>query len=287
MKVFRDKKSVSQYVSEQKRLGKSVGLVPTMGALHSGHLSLLQECQVENDISICSIYVNPTQFDNKNDLVNYPRTWDADMALLIDQQCDAVFAPTDSEMYPNGFKDISVSMSFGSLEKVMEGKHRSGHFSGVGLVVSKLFHIIQPEKAYFGQKDLQQFAIINKMVADLSFGIELKRCEIVRENDGLAMSSRNVRLSERERYIAPTLQKALKSVKVDLQNGKSISEAKDKAIADICKHKDFKIEYLEVVDVHNLQPIQSYVRSSPVAVCVAAHLGNVRLIDNLIIENEF
>ncbi len=287
MKVFRDKKSVSQYVSEQKSLRKSVGLVPTMGALHSGHLSLLEQCQAENDISICSIYVNPTQFDNKNDLVNYPRTWDADMALLIDQQCDAVFSPTDLEMYQNGFKDISVSMNFGSLENVMEGKHRNGHFSGVGLVVSKLFHIIQPQKAYFGQKDLQQFAIINKMVLDLSFDIELKRCEIVREKDGLAMSSRNVRLSERERYIAPTLNKALESVKTDLQNGKSISEAKDKAIADICKHKDFKIEYLEIVDAHNLQPIQSYVRSSPVAVCVAAYLGTVRLIDNLIIESEF
>ncbi|MFT5618027.1 MAG: pantoate--beta-alanine ligase [Arenicella sp.] len=287
MKIFRDKSSVLQYVSEQKSLGKSVGLIPTMGALHSGHLTLVEQSQAENDISICSIYVNPTQFDNTKDLTSYPRTWDADTALLIDQQCDAIFAPTDSEMYSNGLEDVSVSINFGKLERLMEGKHRTGHFNGVGLVVSKLFNIVKPNKAYFGQKDLQQFAVINKMVIDLSFDIKLKCCKIVREKDGLAMSSRNVRLSERERFIAPTLNKALESVKIDLQSGKSIAEAKDNAIADICKHKDFKIEYLEIVDTHNLQPIQSYERSSPVAVCVAAHLGNVRLIDNLIIENEF
>ena len=283
MQVFENKQSIRTFLSEVRRNGMQIGLVPTMGALHEGHLSLIREAKKENDIVVCSIYVNPTQFDNKTDLAKYPKTLDRDLELLTSEGCDAVFAPTDSEMYPDGIQNISVSVNFGELEKVMEGKHRKGHFNGVGIVVSKLFNIIQPDRAYFGQKDLQQFAIINKMVQDLSFEIELKRCPIVRTEKGLAMSSRNVRLNERELFIAPTLYQTLVHASKAIENNENLERVKDEAVANICKHKDFKIEYFEIVDLNTLQSIEEYQNQS-IALCVAAHLGNVRLIDNFVVN---
>jgi len=283
MQIIQDKASLQAFVVKQRQEGKSIGFVPTMGALHQGHLSLIEACRAENEIVICSIYVNPTQFDNKTDLAKYPKNLHSDATLLVDASVDILFAPEDDEMYPEGLETISSTISFGKLESVMEGKHRKGHFAGVGLVVSKLFHIVKPDRAYFGQKDLQQYAVIRQMVADFSFGIELKRCPIVRETDGLAMSSRNVRLTERERFVASKLHETLQSAKNMLQEGKSLNEIKDTAIANICKHKDFKIEYFEIVDLKTLQSL-SEMQKEPMAICVAAYLGQVRLIDNIIAE---
>ena len=284
MEIFHKKNELIQYVSEAKANNLKVGLVPTMGALHQGHISLIKEARAENDIVISSIYVNPTQFDNKSDLARYPRTLSTDCELLDAEGCDAVFAPSDEEMYPSGQQAVDIQMHFGALEKVMEGKYRKGHFNGVGLIVSKLFHIIQPHCAYFGQKDLQQFAIIRKMVEDLSFQIALKRCPIIREDDGLAMSSRNQLLSERERFIASKLYQSLTLAKQMLSKGVSLNEVKDAAIAEICKYKDFKIEYFEVVDADTLQSVTNTNKRNNIAICVAAHLGAVRLIDNLILN---
>lgn len=284
MKVFHKASSLTKYVHEAKAQGRQVGLVPTMGALHEGHLSLIRESKAENAITIASVYVNPTQFDNKSDLSRYPRTLEQDCELLEQEGCDAVFAPSDDEMYPNGQEHVMISMSFGELEKVMEGKYRKGHFSGVGLVVSKLFHIVQPHKAYFGQKDLQQFAIIRQLVHDLSFNIQLKRCSIIREKDGLAMSSRNRLLNTHERFVASKLHESLTLAKQMLIKGVSLNEVKDAAIAEICKYKDFKVEYLEVVNADTLQELKETDPREQVAICVAAHLGSVRLIDNMIIH---
>lgn len=286
MHVLKTISEVRQLLLQIRSSGQSIGFVPTMGALHQGHLSLLQQAQMANDWTICSIYVNPTQFDNASDLFKYPRVAEEDLALLEKHGCQAVFLPTDQEMYPNGMDDISVRIQFGDLETVMEGKYRTGHFNGVGLVVSKLFHIVQPDHAYFGQKDLQQFAIINKMVEDLSFGIKLRRCPIIREKDGLAMSSRNRRLSERERYIASRLYESLRIAQRMLIDGKSIQEIQHEAIANISKHKDFKVEYFEVVQLRDLQGILKADGQEDLAICVAAYLGQVRLIDNIVIEKE-
>ena len=267
---------------EARQKGQSVGLVPTMGALHQGHLSLLSASQKENSLSVCSIYVNPTQFDNPTDLAKYPRLLEEDLSLLEAKGCDAVFAPSDREMYPLGFKP-ALSIDFGRLEQVMEGKYRKRHFNGVGIVVSKLFHIVQPDRAYFGQKDLQQYAVIHQMVNDLSFSVELRRCHIIREDDGLALSSRNLRLSDSERAIASSLYEALRLAADMLREGKSLGEIKHKAIAHISKHRDFKVEYFEFASLPSLEPMEELEGGSELAICVAAHLGSVRLIDNMIV----
>lgn len=284
MEIIHEAKSLIQHINAAKAQGKQIGFVPTMGALHEGHLSLIREAKNENDFIVSSIYVNPTQFDNKSDLARYPRTLSADCELLEKEGCDMVFAPSDQEMYPYGQENIGTFMHFGQLEKLMEGKYRKGHFNGVGLVVSKLFHIVQPHRAYFGQKDLQQFAIIQQMVKDYSFDIKLKRCDIMREEDGLAMSSRNRLLSERERYIASNLYKSLTSAKQMLIDGVSLNEVKDASIAKICQYKDFKVEYFEIVDADTLQDLNGTEEHHNIAICVAAHLGAVRLIDNMIIN---
>jgi len=283
MEIFHESEQLIRYVLQAKSKGQEVGFVPTMGALHNGHFSLVQIAKSECDLTVASIYVNPTQFDNKSDLARYPRTLAQDCELLEKQGCDVVFAPSDEEMYPEGVQYVRSTISFGSLERVMEGKYRKGHFHGVGLVVSKLFHIVQPDIAFFGQKDLQQFAIIQQMVNDFSFRVKLRRCPIVREQDGLAMSSRNRLLNERERFIASKLYESLTLAKQMLIDHVSLNEVKDAAIAEICKHKDFKIEYFEIVEAKNLQTIDTWDSKMSIAICVAAHLGNVRLIDNIII----
>ena len=282
MKIFHEKDQLIHFIAEAKANGEQIGFVPTMGALHEGHLSLIQTSKAENTLTVASIYVNPTQFDNKTDLERYPRTLSSDCGLLEKEGCDVVFAPSDKEMYPYGQGSIKTNMGFSVLEKVMEGKYRSGHFNGVALVVSKLFHIVQPHRAYFGQKDLQQFAIIQQMVNDLSIQVTLKRCDIIREEDGLAMSSRNRLLNERERFVASKLYESLTLAKQMLIENVSLNEVKDAAIASICRYKDFKVEYLEVVDVNSLQAIEDENQRTDIAICVAAHLGTVRLIDNII-----
>lgn len=278
MQVFFEIKTLQAYLQNQRQLGKSIGFVPTMGALHQGHLSLIETAKNQNDIVVCSIFVNPTQFNNPHDLAVYPRTLEADCEMLQGVNCDAVFAPSATEMYPSL---PTLKFDFGTLENVMEGKFRPGHFNGVGIVVSKLFNIVQPSKAYFGQKDLQQCAVINCLVKDLSFSLDLVICPTQREIDGLAMSSRNRNLSEEQRVIAPEIYKSL-TVAATLLKNQSSTAVKQfvKEYFDVIE--DIELEYFEISDFDTLLPIEE-LSVGKTALCIAAFMGKTRLIDNIII----
>ncbi|MBK0403497.1 pantoate--beta-alanine ligase [Adhaeribacter sp. BT258] len=266
--------------AEKLRLaGKRIGFVPTMGALHEGHLELIRASVAENDVTVCSIFVNPTQFNNAEDFRLYPRIEQEDAVMLENARCTYLFLPAAAEMYPAPAK---VNFNFGELETVMEGAHRPGHFNGVALIVSKLFHVVQPHKAYFGQKDLQQYAIIKQLVTDLDFNLNLVRFPIVREKSGLAMSSRNRRLTPEQLEIAPELYKTLCLAEEKLQNG-SLSEAKSAAEAYLKNYPEIKLEYFEIADANTLQPLTELKPGHEVALCLAAFLGEIRLIDNLVL----
>ena len=267
-------------VKEAKKAGKTVGFVPTMGALHAGHISLIEKCRAENDLVVCSIFVNPTQFDNPEDLKKYPRTLEADCALLEAASCDIVFAPSADEMYVHL---PQMTLDFGNLEEVMEGRFRKGHFNGVGIVVSKLFHIVQPDRAYFGMKDLQQVAVLNRLVKDLSFDVELIPCPTKREADGLAMSSRNTRLSPEARKQAPAVYQLLKNCQDLLLSGKSTAEVQPFIQEYLKQRPEFSLEYLEIANFENLQPIdKKMTEEGQTAICIAIFLDGVRLIDNIV-----
>ncbi|GAA4019136.1 pantoate--beta-alanine ligase [Hymenobacter fastidiosus] len=254
-----------------------------MGALHEGHLQLVRAAARENDVVIVSIFVNPTQFNNAEDFRRYPRLPEADAALLAPAGCTVLFLPAVEQMYP---KPAMLTFDFGLLERVMEGEHRPGHFNGVATVVSKLFHLSRPHRAYFGQKDLQQVAIIRQLTADLSFDLELTAFPTVREADGLAMSSRNRRLSVADRMLAPRLYGALTLASQMVIDGKPAAAAQQVAVQYLGAEPALTLEYFEVVDAGTLQPLTG--RAQPaqaVALCVAAHLGGVRLIDNIVVES--
>lgn len=261
-----------------KKGGERLGFVPTMGTLHDGHISLIKASKSENPITLCSIFLNPLQFNNPEDLEKYPRDIQKDIQLLKEAGCDALFMPTYEALFPN---TPTTKMSFGALEETMEGLHRPGHFSGVGIIVNKLFNIVEPDIAYFGQKDLQQFAIIRKMVEDLSIDVELKLMPIIREEDGLAMSSRNLRLSPEERQTAPFIHQQLVYASQNIRL-KSIFEVKKNIISAFAA-SPLELAYFEVADPETLQPLKTI--KFPLALCIAATLGNVRLIDNVIVKN--
>lgn len=279
MQLFNTIAETQYYLKTQQKAGKTVGFVPTMGALHTGHISLIESSKKENDLTVCSIFVNPTQFNNPEDLKKYPRTLEKDCEMLEAAQCDVVFAPSAEEMYPALPK---LKFDFGTLETVMEGKFRPGHFNGVGIVVSKLFHIVKPDKAYFGLKDLQQVAVIRQMVSDLSFDLEIIPCPTLREADGLAMSSRNTRLSAEARGLAPHIHKALTLAKGKLQSGESSANAQDFAAEYFRNYPGFELEYFEIADFDTLEPVTQANASGKTAICIAAFLGGVRLIDNIV-----
>lgn len=258
---------------------QTVALVPTMGALHEGHLALVEQAREENDVVICSIFVNPVQFNNPADLARYPRTLDADQALLELAGCDVIFAPAADEMYP---EPPALMLNFGELETVMEGAMRPGHFNGVGIVVAKLFNIVQPHRAYFGQKDLQQVAVVRRLIRDLSFPVELIRFSTAREPDGLALSSRNRNLTPTERQQAPALYEALTMAQNLLREGQSVTQAKAAVTALFADRPGFRLEYVEVANADTLQPATEVLAPGQTAICIAAHLGHVRLIDNLV-----
>lgn len=258
---------------------QTIGLVPTMGALHAGHLTLVDTARRDNDVVVSSIFVNPVQFNNPDDLARYPRTLEEDCQQLEAAGCDVVFIPSVSEMYP---ESPTLKMNFGELETVMEGAFRPGHFNGVGIVVAKLFNIIQPDRAYFGQKDLQQVAVIRQLVRDLSIPVELVRCPTVRESDGLAMSSRNRNLSPDEREQATALFKALTLARELLAEGHSTAQAKAAVTGYFVGNPHFRLEYVETVNADTLQLANEVLAPGQTAICLAAHLGNVRLIDNLV-----
>ena len=277
MEVFNFIVDIQRFVEEKHKLGLKVGFVPTMGALHEGHLSLINRAKNDNDIVVSSVFVNPIQFNNPTDLEKYPRTPELDIEKLKNAGCDAVFMPSVEEMYPEKVED---HYDFGDLERVMEGACRPGHFNGVAIVVRKLFEIVNPDKAYFGEKDFQQLAIIKKMVCNLNMGLEIVPCPIIRENDGLAMSSRNVRLNEEERAIAPKIFATLNDA-VYKKDSMSPAEMREYALAKYAEIKEFDVEYVEITDEINLQSINNWDECEHARIFVALQLGPVRLIDNV------
>lgn len=282
MLIFNTISETQNYLKSQQKAGKSIGFVPTMGALHAGHISLIERSKADNDLTVCSIFVNPTQFNNPEDLKKYPRTLEKDCEMLQSAGCHVVFAPSAEEMYPSL---PQLCMDFGTLETVMEGKFRSGHFNGVGIVVSKLFNVVKPDKAYFGLKDLQQVAVIRQMVRDLSFDLEVVPCPTLREIDGLAMSSRNTRLSLEARALAPQIYKVLNLAKEKLETGASTIETQEFVNQHFSNYTEFELEYFEVADFDTLKPIEAKNETGKTAICIAAFLGEVRLIDNIVFEN--
>ncbi len=277
IQIFNHIVDIQLFLKAKRSSGLSVGLVPTMGALHEGHLSLIRRAKKENMVVVASVFVNPVQFNNPADLEKYPRTPEKDVALLDGAGCDAVFMPSVEEMYPTKIND---HYDFGAIEQVMEGACRPGHFNGVAIVVRKLFEIVEPDRAYFGEKDFQQQAIIRKMVKDYNINLEIVPCDIVRENDGLAMSSRNMRLNADERAIAPMIYKVLRETvaKVDTM---SPAEMKAFALKRYSEIKQFDVEYVEIADETTLQSVKEWNDSEHARIFVALQLGPVRLIDNL------
>ncbi len=281
MKTVTRRHELQELLDRERAAGKSVGFVPTMGALHEGHAALIRRASAENQLVVVSIFVNPTQFNNAADLAGYPRTLGKDSVLLEQSGCDILFFPEVSEMYPDGVQEVGPKIDLGGLDKPMEGAHRPGHFAGVIQVVQKLFDAVGPCKAYFGEKDFQQLAVIRKMVKMLGQPVEIIGCPIVREADGLAMSSRNMRLTPEERKAAPAISKALFKAK---EAWPALDAAAVKALvaAEIAREPLMKLEYAEVADTETLQPVKPGQTTNAV-LCVAVHLGNVRLIDNVVL----
>lgn len=277
MKIIDTIKDLRLLLDESRAAGKSVGLVPTMGALHAGHASLVERAVKENDVVVVSVFVNPTQFNDKNDLKNYPRTLDADCALLERIGATVAFAPSVEEMYP---EEDTRQFSFAPLDTVMEGACRPGHFNGVAQIVSKLFYAVEPDRAYFGEKDFQQLAIIREMVRQLDMRLEIVGCPIVREEDGLAMSSRNTLLSEDERERALTISSTL-FASADFAKVNTLAATKAFVEDMINDTPGLELEYYQIVDGNTLQEIGKWSDSDYVVGCIALFCGNVRLIDNI------
>ncbi|HQO47753.1 MAG TPA: pantoate--beta-alanine ligase [Paludibacteraceae bacterium] len=276
-------KSVNELKKQVGRLRdehKSIRFVPTMGALHQGHLQLVSRCVAENDACVVSLFINPTQFNDKNDFNRYPRTLENDTALLASVGCAIVFAPSAEEMYTPSEMETVFEFDFGGLDEVMEGIFRPGHFNGVVQVVSKLFSMVTPDKAYFGEKDFQQLAIIRRMVQVMNFPIEIVGCPIVREKSGLALSSRNALLSEQERTTAAVIYRTLSESK-QLMHEKTVAETKAWVIDRLNAIDGLKVEYYEIVNGNSLQSITDWSDADYVVGCVTVYCGKVRLIDNI------
>lgn len=274
------KKELHKELNDLRKRGGTVGLVPTMGALHQGHLSLIEKAVSENKTVIVTIFVNPTQFNDKNDLKHYPRNLKADLELLKKSGCNLVFAPETNEIYP---EPDTRTFDFGLLDKVMEGKHRKGHFNGVAQIVSTLFELIGPDKAYFGLKDYQQLVIIKKLVKMLNLEVEIVPCPIIREPGGLAMSSRNELLSPKERKNASVIYKTLSEANNQIGK-KSVKELINWVINKINSNPFLTVDYFEIVNDDNLQPVNSWSEDCKKIACIAAFCGKVRLIDNYVLN---
>lgn len=283
MQVFHKIVELQNILFDDRKQGKTVGLVPTMGALHEGHASLVKKSVEDNDITVVSIFVNPTQFNDPKDLNSYPRDLDADCKLLESVGADYVFAPSVDEMYPT--KDTR-HFEFPPVSTVMEGAHRPGHFNGVCQVVSRLFYIVRPDRAYFGEKDWQQIAVVKAMVKSLGLNVSIVECPIVREPDGLARSSRNTLLSADERAIAPNIFKALKD-SIDYAQNHTLKETHDKVVDQINATDGLDVEYYEIVDGNTLQPVDTWDASDYIVGCITVYCGArpVRLIDHIKYKN--
>ena len=277
MEVIRTVSELKQRVAAHRAQGKTIGLVPTMGALHAGHISLMKQARKDNDIVVVSVFVNPTQFNNPEDLRTYPRTEEADCVKMEVANVDIAFIPSVEEVYP---EPDTRTFDLGPVAEVMEGPMRPGHFNGVAQIVSKLFYMVEPDRAYFGEKDFQQIAVIRRMVEIEGFNIEIIDCPIKREDDGLAMSSRNVRLTAEQRQIAPSINKALVA-SLDFAKSHSVEETKQSVISEINAQPEMEVEYYEIVNAATMQPISNW-EDAPVAVgCITVYCGEVRLIDNI------
>ena len=280
MDLIKSIAELEQYVAALKAENKTIGFVPTMGALHEGHLQLVRRAVAENEVAIVSVFVNPTQFNDKNDLAKYPRTLEADSALLESVGCRAVFAPSAEEFYTEEEMNTTFQFDFAGLDEVMEGKFRPGHFNGVVQVVSKLFRLVQPTRAYFGEKDFQQLAIIRHMVRSMQFEIEIIGCPIVREESGLARSSRNTLLTEEQRALAANIHAVLKE-SISFYSMTTVHELHDATIAAINRHEGLEVEYYDIVNGDTLQSIEKWEDADYVVGCITVYCGSVRLIDNI------
>ncbi|OEK05913.1 pantoate--beta-alanine ligase [Roseivirga misakiensis] len=280
MKVFQTIVQIREKVQSFRAQGRTIGFVPTMGALHQGHLALVQSSKQNCDITIASIFVNPTQFNNPEDLENYPRTSSSDIEKLEGVSCDFLFMPSKEEMYPH---ENSIKIQLGSIANQLEGKFRPGHFDGVGVVVSKLFNIVQPDQAFFGQKDLQQFFIIKKLIDEVNFPITLNMVPTVREANGLAMSSRNLRLNSDQTEDASLIYKSLLKAQKMLLSHTPILEVKAKIEELFSTQRCLELEYFEVINTDNFESVNDVVEKEKIAMCIAAEIGRVRLIDNLML----
>ena len=281
MKTYKTVAGLQRNLAKERLKGKTIGFVPTMGALHEGHMSLIGLSAQECDITVCSIFVNPTQFNDKDDLKKYPRTLERDSSLLDQNGCAYLFAPNPSQVYPDGDAP-TLELDLSALTQYMEGPNRPGHFEGVVQVVHRLLEIVHPDKLYMGQKDFQQFTIIAHMLKTLKMHTRLRVCPIIREEDGLAMSSRNVRLTSGIRKQASILHKALQHTKEQLST-KSIKTLQSKAL-EMMSLPDFEPEYFQIVDGHTLEPIENAADHSYIVACTAVWAGEVRLIDNMILK---
>lgn len=276
MEIIRTVAELKAKLDEAREKG-SIGLVPTMGALHAGHLSLIQRARRENDTVVVSVFVNPTQFNNPTDLATYPRTEEADTAMLREAGVDFAFIPSVEEIYP---EPDTRQFDLGPVAEVMEGAMRPGHFNGVAQIVSKLFDFTRPTRAYFGEKDFQQIAVIRKMAQLEGFDLEIVDCPIKREDDGLAMSSRNVRLTPEQRAVAPAIHRTLES-SLAWASDHSVEETKRYVIDEINSFPHMQVEYYEIVDALTMQPISDWAETESAVGCVTVFCGDVRLIDNI------
>ena len=279
MIVLKQIKIINTFVGKLKQQGKTIGFVPTMGALHNGHISLINKSKSENYVTICSIYVNPTQFNNKTDLQKYPITIEADINELEKAECDVLFLPSTQEMYKDG--ELNEHYNLGYLENILEGKFRPGHFQGVCMIVDKLLKAIEPTVLYLGRKDYQQCMVINKMITDKKYNLLLKICDTIREQDGLAMSSRNVRLNVNERIDALKIIETLKHIKKELTT-ENIEVLKINA-KNYLTQNGYKVDYIEIADAETLEITKDWDGNKKLVVLVAAYLNEVRLIDNIIL----
>jgi pantoate--beta-alanine ligase len=280
MIVFKKAKRLSDYIVQQKKAGRKIGFVPTMGALHQGHLSLIDTCKKSNDIAVCSIFVNPTQFNNPDDLKNYPVTTSKDIEQLIGHACDVLFLPTVEEMYASEY--VKKQYQLGEIENRLEGFYRPGHFQGVCQAVDRLLEIVQPDNLYMGQKDYQQCMVVKKLLelTGRTGDVNLLVVPTVREPDGLAMSSRNLRLDHEQRKLATSIYNELKFIKERI-HGQSLKELKKIASSHLTE-KGFQVDYVEIANAFDLSPATN--PSNELVVLAAATVGNIRLIDNIVLN---
>ncbi len=278
MLIFTTSEAIEAHLGSVRKQGKRIGFVPTMGALHKGHISLVDQCLADNNYTVCSIFVNPTQFNDKSDLDNYPRTPEKDLKMLEDAGCHAVFMPSVKEIYP---QEDKRTFQFGHLDHLLEGAHRPGHFNGVAKVVSILFKIIDPDTAYFGSKDYQQVMIIQSLVDQLNLRVKIIPCAIIREADGLAMSSRNMRLNAEERKAAVLIPKLLNDALAMKKKANIVASIKAYIEGELKKNEIYTLDYFEICDPNTLHPLNELNPDTEAIALIACFVGKIRLIDNL------